>query len=115
MTDLIIGTAKINSRSEVLETLGFDQGDHTLILALVSIILHTGLEYDQPNINGLHLFSYINVIGEVCRPFADHVLCNSYDNQIYVLFVRKGTETENADEASAPCNGRVCGKTGTIS
>lgn len=99
MTDLIIGTAKINSRSEVLETLGFDQGDHTLILTLVSIILHTGLEYDQPNINGLHLFSYINVIGEVCRPFADHVLCNSYDNQIYVLFVRKGTETENADEA----------------
>lgn len=86
VSDLIIGIAKLNSRDHVLRQLGMDKGNNVYCFAIIDVSLNTPVNEEKPNENGLYLFSYINAVREVCREYADQVICGSYDNQIYAIF-----------------------------
>lgn len=95
VSNLIIGFARMSSRSAVLNSLEMEDGQWKYCFALIDVSLDTPVDEDKPNENGLYLFSYINVVKEVCEAYGERVLCGSYDNQIYVIFAEQGKEKEH--------------------
>ena len=94
ISDLIIGTARISSQAAVMERLGLPNSNYKYCLALIDVSLDTPVKEDKPNENELYLFSYINVVREVCTGFFKNVLCSSYDYQVYALFALENQSNE---------------------
>ncbi|MCC8061451.1 MAG: response regulator [Clostridiales bacterium] len=110
INNLIIGSAKMNSEKTVLERLEFPGGDWSFCLALIDVSLDTPVDEEKPNENGLYLFSYINVVKEVCGYYPVKAHCGSYDNQIYVLFAKNTVLPKDLLTEAQMITGEICQK-----